>query len=81
MKLEVTIEVEVVVDTETEYDDDGCGSPSRSGNSMTGYRGSYPVATGVTLCCSPAELARLVETAAYEQNEDRINEALGEDYE
>jgi hypothetical protein len=44
---EITFDVEVTLDWE--YDDDGCGSPSSSGNSMTGYRGKYLVVTDYTV--------------------------------
>lgn len=41
-KAEIVIDdVPFDVIVEREYDDDGCGSPSRTGNSMTGCRGSY----------------------------------------
>jgi hypothetical protein len=44
------VEFEIKVVFEREYDDDGCGSPSTTGNSMTGRRGSgYWVATDYTI--------------------------------
>lgn len=33
------VEFDIILTLERHYDDDGCGSPSRSGNSMTGSRG------------------------------------------
>lgn len=39
----ITFDVEVTLDWE--HDDDGCGSPSSSGNSMTGNRGKYLTVT------------------------------------
>lgn len=78
MKLTIEIEVECSLITETEYDDDGCGSPSRTGNSMTGRRGSYKVCTGVECDLSDAELRKLVEQAAFEQNEDRLHDKANE---
>jgi hypothetical protein len=46
MEVEVTREItfKVIVTVKEEDDDDGCGGPSSTGNSMTGYRGSYFVA-------------------------------------
>ena len=60
--------------TEIEDDDDGCGSPSKSGNSMTGYRGKRSVCIGVRCTLSDKELRELVEASMYDQNESRLNE-------
>lgn len=38
------LELELPVRWETEHDDDGCGEPHKSGNAMTGCRGSRRVA-------------------------------------
>jgi len=76
MAAEAAIEIEVPVTPafEKEYDDDGCGSPSCTGNSMTGRRGSYWVCTGVTADLSDAELRKLVESELNEQNESKIRD-------
>ncbi len=44
----VYVEVKVGIDVYLEPwdDDDGCGPPSRTGNSMTGYRGTRWVPSG-----------------------------------
>jgi len=77
-KLLIEIELPYSIITDTEDDDDGCGSPSSTGNSMTGRRGSYTVCTGVECDLSDKELRKLVEEAMYEQNLDKVkDEAAG----
>lgn len=80
MKYTATIAVEIELAAEctidTEYDDDGCGDPARSGNSMTGCRGSYPVVTRIEV--APAEAARVVEAYIERHREEIEDEILAE---
>lgn len=65
----------VEYDVEREFDDDGCGSPSRTGNSMTGYRLSYlvPVIHSIT----DAETDEAIkDDAAYEIVYEKLREKL-----
>ena len=68
---EITFDVEVVVDYE--YDDDGCGGPGSTGNSMTGYRGKYLSAQDFTI--DRDTLVKAAE-AAVTLDDDEINEAV-----
>lgn len=36
---DITVTVTLEVEIDPEFDDDGCGPPSKTGNSMTGNRG------------------------------------------
>ena len=72
-KAEIVIdEVPFDVVVEREYDDDGCGSPSRTGNSMTGCRGSYWAIKSVTFAGTAEEALELInrELANYADDLD-----------
>jgi hypothetical protein len=68
---EITFDIEVQVDYE--YDDDGCGGPSSSGNSMTGYRGKYLVATNYSV--DPVTLVKAAEDSIT-LDDDEITDAV-----
>lgn len=72
-KAEIVIDdVPFDVVVEREYDDDGCGSPSRTGNSMTGCRGSYWSIKSVTFAGTAEEALELInrELANYADDLD-----------
>jgi len=64
IRVERTVPLLVVVECEREWDDDGCGSPSVTGNSMTGCRGSKIVPLSIEYVHSPSEakIKKLVNT-------------------
>lgn len=68
---EITFNIEVEV--EYEYDDDGCGGPSSTGNSMTGCRGKYLVATNYSV--DPVTLAKAAEESIT-LDDDEITDAV-----
>lgn len=59
----LTLDIPIKAILDWEHDDDGCGSPSRTGNSMTGYRGRTLVIDSVVIEATDAELASLVRKA------------------
>lgn len=75
MEVEITREItfKVIVTVEEEDDDDGCGGPSSSGNSMTGNRGSYFVATDYEI-----DLDSVLDAvkASVTIDDDEINESV-----
>jgi len=60
-EVEVTLTLTVTVAFDMEEDDDGCGGPSRTGNSMTGRRGKYPVVVGCSV--TPEQVAEKLSEA------------------
>ena len=62
IRVERMVPLLVVVECEREWDDDGCGSPSVTGNSMTGCRGSQIVPLSIEDIYMPidAEIMELV---------------------
>jgi len=72
------IEFDITVTLEREYDDDGCGSPSTSGNSMTGRRGrGYWIATDFVI--DTKSLIEGANSALSMDDEDIQGEADEED--
>jgi len=71
-----SIVIEVSCEIEREYDDDGCGDPTRSGNSMTGCRGSYPVVTRIEF--NHGDAARAIEAYIEAHREEIEDEILAE---
>lgn len=70
-KMEITLlDVPFDVEVEREYDDDGCGSPSRTGNSMTGYRGSHWAIKSVTFDGTPEQALALINAALADSADD-----------
>ena len=69
---EVTFAVQITV--AREYDDDGCGDPIRSGNSMTGCRGSHLVADKIEIDNTDLLIDAAIE--AVSPDDDDIVEAL-----
>ena len=59
--LEITITVPVVRIVQSARDDDGCGHPSATGNSMTGDRGRGRDEDWYELDCTAGELRKIVE--------------------
>jgi len=74
---EITFDVEVIA--ELEWDDDGCGSPSRTGNSMTGCRGSYYAPSTIKLFTPLPTLAESVKETV-DSDDDEITDALRDDF-
>jgi len=79
--VEITLEVSVGVNYFYEYDDDGCGSPESTGNSMTGRRGGkHTVVDYVSWNPSDMEkdeaLAQLVTCINEELDSDSVREAI-----
>lgn len=68
--VEITITVEFDVEVEREYDDDGCGSPARTGNSMTGCRGSYWSIKSVTFAGTPEQAVKIINEALADHADD-----------
>lgn len=79
IKVKVTREItyNVLVTPAVEWDDDGCGSPSMSGNGMTGCRGKRIVVDKIEL----ADVAALEQAAmdAIDNDDDDIAEAIDHD--
>ena len=72
------IEFDITVTLEREYDDDGCGSPSTSGNGMTGRRGrGYWIATDFVI--DTKSLIEGANSALSMDDEDIQGEADEED--
>lgn len=63
LSIELTLDLDCELEIIEERDDDGCGSPSSSGNSMTGSRGAYAVCESVKLDMTDAEIVRRVRAA------------------
>lgn len=83
MKVGLVIPLEIEVDAELvyskEYDDDGCGSSSKSGNSMTGSRDSFLTADSLRLNMTDVEIVQTVRRAAERHLDiecDEVYEAL-----
>lgn len=81
MVVEVTIEVDVDVEYDHEYDDDGCGSPSKTGNSMTGCRGKYFVAGNVSISQDALDRAKIEVVRAIKSLEKDIQQQAEEEIE
>ena len=64
--IEIMLTVPVTVEVEREYDDDGCGSPSVTGNSMTGCRGSYWVIKSIEFDGTDAAAREAINAALEE---------------
>lgn len=75
---EVTLDVRGWAVLEKEYDDDGCGSPSKSGNSMTGCRGSHFAVVDIELA-DQGLFEKQISEAVLDQNQDHLD-SLAHDY-
>ena len=81
MVVEVTIEVDVDVEYDHEYDDDGCGSPSKTGNSMTGCRGTRLVVGDVSISQDSLDRAKIEVVRAIKSLEKDIQQQAEEEIE
>jgi len=63
LSIELTLDLDCELEIIEERDDDGCGSPSSTGNSMTGSRGTYAVCESVKLDMTDEEIVRRVRAA------------------
>lgn len=78
--VDITIPVTVTVRYSLEHDDDGCGDPSTTGNSMTGRRGRpRPVVDSVALTDPRTALETLTNTVAALTTDDDVLEAVQDD--
>lgn len=71
------ISVNAVAEWEWEYDDDGCGGPGTTGNSMTGYRGRYKSVTGLRFAGTAEEALKILNDAlesCVDEAQDKIDE-------
>jgi len=78
LSIELTLDLDCELEIIEERDDDGCGSPSLSGNSMTGSRGTYAVCESVKLDMTDDEIVRRVRAAFDAQVTESDDDVLQE---
>jgi hypothetical protein len=79
VSISVEIEVLVEVTCSAVHDDDGCGSPSRTGNSMTGNRGRLGWEVDSYDFSAEAVQKSVADVLAQEKSQNQITQAAGEE--